>query len=179
MIWHFLWFFFVDTLGRKRSMILVNIPYFLGWFVLWHSSSVNEIILGFILLGLAVGLMEAAVVTYLGEIWYESIFNIYLFSFERVKMWNNIKLMDKLDINRLSSHAKRTTNSNDKQQIELNFRIKRKIPSNRLLFWSFRREFCPILWKFRIWTLICFADLIRPDKNIEIGRFFVDFLDIF
>lgn len=50
-------------------MMFVNIPYFLGWLKLYHANSIDDILVGFIMLGLAVGLMEAPVVTYLGEIW--------------------------------------------------------------------------------------------------------------
>lgn len=50
-------------------MILVNIPYLIGWLTLYQATSVAEIFIGFVMLGLAVGLMEAPVVTYLGEIW--------------------------------------------------------------------------------------------------------------
>lgn len=63
---------FSDPLGRRVSMILVNIPYFIGWFTLSQATSVAEIFIGVMMLGLAVGLMEAPVVTYLGEIWYEN-----------------------------------------------------------------------------------------------------------
>lgn len=61
-----------DPLGRRRSMMLVNVPYFFGWYLLSQASSTDEIFVGFVMLGLAVGLMEAPVVTYLGEIWYEN-----------------------------------------------------------------------------------------------------------
>lgn len=61
--------FVTDPLGRKRSMILVNIPYFMGWIMLYRASSVFEVFFAFLMLGLAVGLMEAPIVTYLGEIW--------------------------------------------------------------------------------------------------------------
>lgn len=37
--------------------------------MLCRANSVVEVFLGFLMLGLAVGLMEAPVVTYLGEIW--------------------------------------------------------------------------------------------------------------
>lgn len=60
----------LDPLGRRLSMILVNIPYLIGWFTLSQATSVPEVFIGFVMLGLAVGLMEAPTVTYLGEIWY-------------------------------------------------------------------------------------------------------------
>lgn len=60
---------FTDPLGRKRAMILVNIPYLVGWLMLYRANSVLEVFLAFIMLGMAVGLMEAPIVTYLGEVW--------------------------------------------------------------------------------------------------------------
>lgn len=74
--WHFIEIFIPlnflslsDSLGRRRSMMLVNVPYFCAWFMLCQANSIHEIFIGFVMLGLAVGLMEAPVVTYLGEIW--------------------------------------------------------------------------------------------------------------
>lgn len=63
--------FFSDPLGRRLSMILVNIPYLIGWFTLYQATSVVEVFIGFVMLGLAVGLMEAPVAVHVGEIWYE------------------------------------------------------------------------------------------------------------
>lgn len=59
----------LDPLGRKRSMILVNIPFIIGWYMLCQASAVWEIYTGFVVLGIAIGLSEAPVITYLGEIW--------------------------------------------------------------------------------------------------------------
>lgn len=50
-------------------MILVNIPYAIGWSILYQATEVWQIYVAFALLGLAIGLMEAAVFTYVGEIW--------------------------------------------------------------------------------------------------------------
>lgn len=61
--------FYADPLGRRRSMMFVNVPFFFGWYMLYQASCINEILIGFVMLGLAVGLLEAPVVTYLGEIW--------------------------------------------------------------------------------------------------------------
>ncbi|XP_031631811.1 sugar transporter ESL1-like [Contarinia nasturtii] len=57
-----------DSLGRRPAMIFVNIPYAIGWYTLYQSSSLWHLYLGIAFLGLAVGLMEAAVVSYIGEI---------------------------------------------------------------------------------------------------------------
>ncbi|XP_055302588.1 facilitated trehalose transporter Tret1-like [Sitodiplosis mosellana] len=58
-----------DSLGRKRSMVLVNIPFALGWFMLHQGDAVWKIFTGCASFGLAAGLMEAPLITYLGEIW--------------------------------------------------------------------------------------------------------------
>lgn len=67
----FLFVHCVDPLGRKRSMIIVNIPFVIGWLMLFRATAVWEVFFGFAMQGLAIGLMEAPVVTYLGEIWWE------------------------------------------------------------------------------------------------------------
>ena len=57
-----------EPIGRKWSMILVNIPNIAGWSFLYFANSTSHIYIGGILLGLGVGLMEAPVITYVGEI---------------------------------------------------------------------------------------------------------------
>lgn len=59
----------LEPLGRKRSMILVNIPHIIGWLMLHFAGSLEEMYIAAILLGLGVGFMEAPIVTYVGEIW--------------------------------------------------------------------------------------------------------------
>ncbi|XP_035776350.1 facilitated trehalose transporter Tret1-like [Anopheles albimanus] len=63
----------LEPLGRKRSMILVNIPHIIGWFMLHFAGSLEEMYTAAILLGLGVGFMEAPIVTYVGEICQPSI----------------------------------------------------------------------------------------------------------
>lgn len=58
----------LEPLGRKKSMILVNIPHIIGWTLLYYASSLTEIYIAAILLGLGVGFMEAPIITYVGEI---------------------------------------------------------------------------------------------------------------
>lgn len=41
------------------KMILVNIPFALGWYLLWRATEIWEIFCGFAMLGAAIGLMEA------------------------------------------------------------------------------------------------------------------------
>ncbi|XP_055305860.1 facilitated trehalose transporter Tret1-like [Sitodiplosis mosellana] len=57
-----------DPLGRIKTMILVNIPFAIGWFLMYRASAVWEIFVGMGLQGLAIGLLEAPILTYLGEI---------------------------------------------------------------------------------------------------------------
>ncbi|XP_055307919.1 solute carrier family 2, facilitated glucose transporter member 8-like, partial [Sitodiplosis mosellana] len=60
--------FITDSLGRKLSMILVNIPYALGWFMIHQGDAIWKILTGCASFGLGIGLMEAPIITYLGEI---------------------------------------------------------------------------------------------------------------
>ncbi|XP_055542460.1 facilitated trehalose transporter Tret1-like [Wyeomyia smithii] len=63
----------LEPLGRKRSMILVNIPHIIGWLMLHFAGSLEEMYTAAVLLGLGVGFMEAPIVTYVGEICQPSI----------------------------------------------------------------------------------------------------------
>lgn len=58
-----------EQIGRKRAMILVNVPHIVAWTMLYFAKSTEEVFLAAILLGLGIGFMEAPVVTYVGEIW--------------------------------------------------------------------------------------------------------------
>lgn len=58
-----------EPLGRKRAMMIVNIPHLFAWLLLYYSTTLWEIFLANILLGLGVGVMEAPIITYVGEIW--------------------------------------------------------------------------------------------------------------
>lgn len=49
-------------------MILVNMPLALGWFMLYQGDAIWKIFAGCVLLGYALGLMEAPLITYFGEI---------------------------------------------------------------------------------------------------------------
>lgn len=57
-----------DSLGRKWSMILMNIPFIIGWFMLYQAKFVWQIFVGFALLGFSIGL-TVQVSVYFGEIW--------------------------------------------------------------------------------------------------------------
>lgn len=58
----------LEPLGRKRSMILVNIPHIIAWLMLYFAGSLTELFIAAVLLGLGVGFMEAPIITYVGEI---------------------------------------------------------------------------------------------------------------
>lgn len=60
--------FLASWLGRKRSMIFVNIPHIVGWIILYAAKNVDQIFMGNILLGMGNGLMESPVILYVGEI---------------------------------------------------------------------------------------------------------------
>lgn len=58
-----------EPLGRKKAMFLVNIPHVIAWIMMYNSTTVFEVFFANIMLGLGVGLMEAPIITYVGEIW--------------------------------------------------------------------------------------------------------------
>lgn len=51
-------------------MIVVNIPFAIAWLLLYYATDVWMILVAITLMGLAIGLMESPVITYIGEIWY-------------------------------------------------------------------------------------------------------------
>jgi dipeptide/tripeptide permease len=58
----------LERLGRKKSMILVNFPHILGWFIFYFANSVPMLYFSSVIMGLGVGFMEAPIITYVGEI---------------------------------------------------------------------------------------------------------------
>lgn len=60
--------YFTDTIGRRYTMMIVNLPHFIAWILLYYAKSTTDIYISGILLGLGVGLMESAIMTYIGEI---------------------------------------------------------------------------------------------------------------
>lgn len=54
-------------------MLLVNVPHIIAWSMLYFTTEVYEIFVAGILLGLGMGLMEAPILTYVGEISHPSI----------------------------------------------------------------------------------------------------------
>ncbi|XP_075215600.1 facilitated trehalose transporter Tret1-like [Lycorma delicatula] len=60
--------FLQDIFGRKRCMMMVNIPQLIGWIIIYYSTHVFYLYSAAILLGLNLGFMEAPVLSYVGEI---------------------------------------------------------------------------------------------------------------
>jgi MFS family permease len=58
----------LEQLGRKKSMILVNVPHVIGWLMFYFASSVPMLYVSAVIMGLGVGFMEAPIITYVGEI---------------------------------------------------------------------------------------------------------------
>lgn len=67
-----------EPMGRKRALMIVNIPHLLGWFILYFSTSLTHVFIGMAFLGLGVGLMEAPIITYVGEICEPSVRDVLL-----------------------------------------------------------------------------------------------------
>ncbi|XP_044728328.1 facilitated trehalose transporter Tret1-like [Chrysoperla carnea] len=57
-----------QPLGRKKSMLLINIPFIVAWLVLHYGRQVEFLYLGFALTGFTGGFLEAPVLTYVAEI---------------------------------------------------------------------------------------------------------------
>ncbi|XP_054265636.1 facilitated trehalose transporter Tret1-like [Macrosteles quadrilineatus] len=60
--------FLQDMFGRKRCMLVVNIPQLIGWLMLYSATSVPWLYAAVTVMGLSVGFMEAPVLSYIGEI---------------------------------------------------------------------------------------------------------------
>uniref|UniRef100_A0A1B6CRE8 Major facilitator superfamily (MFS) profile domain-containing protein n=1 Tax=Clastoptera arizonana TaxID=38151 RepID=A0A1B6CRE8_9HEMI len=58
----------LEPLGRKYSMLIVNIPHIIGWLMLYSASSIFTMYAAAVIMGLGVGFMEAPIITYVGEI---------------------------------------------------------------------------------------------------------------
>lgn len=60
--------YIVEGIGRKKVMLIVCIPFFLGWILLYNAQTVNMILLGTIMLGAGMGFCEGPIMSYLGEV---------------------------------------------------------------------------------------------------------------
>ncbi|RZF38049.1 hypothetical protein LSTR_LSTR006448 [Laodelphax striatellus] len=58
----------LEPLGRKYSLMVVNIPHFVGWLMYYFAQSTRTIFIASVIMGLGVGFMEAPIITYVGEI---------------------------------------------------------------------------------------------------------------
>ncbi|XP_026730626.1 facilitated trehalose transporter Tret1 [Trichoplusia ni] len=57
-----------SPLGRRRAMQMVNIPFFIAWLILHFSTTTGHLYGALFITGLAGGLLEAPVLTYVAEI---------------------------------------------------------------------------------------------------------------
>ena len=58
----------VQVLGRKRSLILVNVPFLVGWLLVCTANTFEQLAAAQVVLGVTIGLCEAPLNTYYGEI---------------------------------------------------------------------------------------------------------------
>ncbi|PSN40582.1 hypothetical protein C0J52_10777 [Blattella germanica] len=59
--------FIVEFFGRKWSMIIVNLPFLIGWILYSVSHSVAMLYTTNVILGVGIGFMEAPILTYVAE----------------------------------------------------------------------------------------------------------------
>ncbi|XP_074000232.1 facilitated trehalose transporter Tret1-like isoform X2 [Rhodnius prolixus] len=57
-----------DSLGRKRCMLMVNLPQLIGWILVYYAKSVEMLFAAAVTMGFSVGFMEAPTLSYVGEI---------------------------------------------------------------------------------------------------------------
>lgn len=57
-----------DPIGRKKAMILVNVPVLVSWYYFYYSQSITELFVANSLLGFASGFLKIPCVTYVGEV---------------------------------------------------------------------------------------------------------------
>lgn len=57
-----------DPIGRKKAMILVNIPILISWYYFYYAKSLTELFVANGLLGFASGFLKIPCVTYVGEV---------------------------------------------------------------------------------------------------------------
>ncbi|KAJ4445681.1 hypothetical protein ANN_12365, partial [Periplaneta americana] len=62
-----------DLMGRKRVMLLINLPFLLGWVLMATASSFAMLCIAHVLMGITAGLIEAPLTTYIGEVCQPSI----------------------------------------------------------------------------------------------------------
>lgn len=60
--------FWIDRLGRKPKLMIVNIPLTIAWIMMYNAQTIWEIFMANALLGLAIGLIQRSVSTFIGEV---------------------------------------------------------------------------------------------------------------
>ncbi|KAJ4445684.1 hypothetical protein ANN_12369 [Periplaneta americana] len=58
----------VEWLGRKRFMLLLNLPFLLGWVLMATAPSYAVLCLACVIVGITIGLTEAPINSYIGEV---------------------------------------------------------------------------------------------------------------
>jgi MFS family permease len=58
----------VEWLGRKRFMLLLNIPFLLGWILMCTAPNYGVLCVASVLVGVTIGLTEAPINSYIGEV---------------------------------------------------------------------------------------------------------------
>ena len=58
----------VEKLGRKRSLLVINVLYFIAWLLLYTAPNFTFLLIANFVIGVSVGLTEAPLVNYGGEI---------------------------------------------------------------------------------------------------------------
>lgn len=59
---------FQGVLGRKKSMLIVNVPFLVGQYLLYYAESVTTLYYASIILGFSMGCLAAPTMAYIGEI---------------------------------------------------------------------------------------------------------------
>ncbi|XP_054266867.1 uncharacterized protein LOC128989036 [Macrosteles quadrilineatus] len=60
--------FLQNRLGRKTCLMMVNIPQFISWVILYFATTVVHLFFAVTLMGLSVGFLEAPLLSYVGEV---------------------------------------------------------------------------------------------------------------
>jgi MFS family permease len=57
----------MESVGRKWSMIIVNIPFLVGWLLYHFATSILSLFVTNVILGIGIGFMDAPLMTYTAE----------------------------------------------------------------------------------------------------------------
>lgn len=64
--------FISDFFGRKTILICLNIPFLIGWIILYQATQVWQIFFAVALQTMAVSFVKTILITFCGEIWFEN-----------------------------------------------------------------------------------------------------------